>query len=554
MPSLACYWLKPPAEGEAEPLDRYLDPEREGDVAPFGPVDGHGYRAKLFVSQLPPQEPPWGEFLRTGFGEEVQTPAASTSAALLVTEVKHRGATHYMAFAFGFAGRHLLRNDTWQRSYGLRTALNLIYPRTATTSDPGRLVAVDAKTRARHTMRSRRQASRATTFDEFDVDRFRDVVSAASGRPADSDMWGTRVSGGDAIYLNLDVAFDELPALCRRLLDAHEQTDYKDQFDWLDDVQPVNDRDRLAMLEARVVSDLRNDKIDHLDLCPPEIVDWTRIDAFRFHYDRRGRDVHPELRLVDYLHGLDNHGGRAQLTTEFLKRRSIFAVDGDGRTVHKWPIWHCLVGEFDTTQGTVVLDEGEFIDVSPTYLHQLNDYINRIQEPSVSLPHADGAMRESEYNARVSQQVAGCLLLDMKTVAVPGRATAVEICDILTNGREFVHIKRHLGSSDLSHLFAQGLVSAQLLHDDPITRGLIRKTIQEASSNNPDFDFIAPDAIRPSDFVIVFGVIANWRGRSLAAALPFFSKVNLRGQSTALRRRGYGVAFAQIHTRIDPLG
>jgi uncharacterized protein (TIGR04141 family) len=551
MPGLACYWLKPPRPG-VEPLDQYIDPEREGNVEQLGPIDGDGYRAKLFLAQSMPQEPRWGQFLRSGFGDAVHTPPSSGSAALLVMEVEHEGERHYFAVVFGFAGRHLLRSGVWQRGYGLRTALNLIYPRDAPNPDLGRLIGVEAKTRARQTIRSRRQASRATTLEAFDVDRFRDVVGAASGRPAEPDSWGTRITGADAIYLNPNIAFDQLPALCRRLVDSHNQDDYKDRFDWLDNLQPVADRDRIASLEAGVVDDLTTHEAGHLELSPPEIVDWTRVDRFRYHFDRR--DTHPDLRLVDYLQGLDAHGGRGQLTIEFLKSRSVLALDGDSQTVHKWPIWECLIGEIDTDQGTVVLDDGEFFDVSATYLEQLNNYIERIHQPAVRLPVADGAARENEYNRTTSQAVDGCLL-DMRTVASPSQSTPVEICDILTHDHEFVHIKRHLGSSDLSHLFSQGTVSASLLHDDAVTRSLMRGVIREASDSDPRFDFIAEDAIRTSDFVVVYGVIANWRGRSLAASLPFFSKVNLRTHANELRRRGYGVAFAQIRTtadRVDP--
>lgn len=552
MPGLACYWLKRPSTGAMEPLDSFVDPDREGDIEALGPVTGDRYRAKLFLAESPPHEPPWSQLLRSGFGEGVRTPPVSGSAALLVMEIQRQEAIHYLAFAFGFGGRHLLRSGSWQRGYGLRTALNLIYPREATQADPGRLIGVEAKTRARQTMRSQRQASRATTFEEFEVDRFRDVIGAASGRPADTETWGTRVTGADAIYLNPNVTFDQLPTLCRRLLDSHDQTDYKDQFDWLDDLQPVADRDRIASLESRVLDDLINKNIGHLDLCPPEIVDWTNVARFRFHYDRR--DVHPDLRLVDYLQGLDAQGLLGGLTIDFLKGRHIFALDQDGRTVQKWPVWRCLIGEFETDQGAVVLDEGDFVDVSRTYLDRLNGYINRIPEPTVRLPIADGAMSETEYNLSVSQTVSGCLQMHSKTVFSPGRATPVEICDILTVDREFVHIKRHLGSSDLSHLFAQGLVSAALLHDDPTTRDLMRRAIQEASGSNPAFEFIDADTIRPSDFLVVYGVIANWRGRSLAAALPFFSKVNLRTHVTELSRRGYGVAFTQIGTSTERRG
>ena len=45
---------------------------------------------------------------------------------------------------------------------------------------------------------SRQQASRATTFEAFDVDKIRDLVGGATGEPYDH-KWGKRVSGTDQL-------------------------------------------------------------------------------------------------------------------------------------------------------------------------------------------------------------------------------------------------------------------------------------------------------------------------------------------------------------------
>jgi len=528
-----------------DPLDTYLDSDREGSVQALGPVDIGGSRAKLFVSQVPPSPPPWADFLRKTFAD-IDTPAASSTAALLVMEVEHRGTPAYMAFAFGLGGRHLLRSGCWERGYGLRTALNLIYPGEGADADLGRLTTVEHKTRSRYPMRARRQASRATNFDEFGVDHFRDVLGLASGRPADREAWGTRVSGGDAVYVFLPVDLDGLPGLCRRLLEAHARSDYKTHFDWLDDLQPVNDRDRTAALEQRIVNDLFEGNTDHLELAAPEVLDPTRCRGFIFPDDVRAKIVHPDLRLGDLLRSIASHGGTERITAQFLKSRRITAVNGDGRAEYKWPVWRCLVGEYATDAGTVILDEGEFIDVSARYLDALNAFVDHIEEPAIKLPAAGRAMVEADYNAKVIQEVPGCVLLDRRTFTIPGRASAIEICDVLTLDHEFVHVKRHLGSSDLSHLFAQGQVSAEVMQDEPAARKAIRAAIRIASSNDASFDFVPAADIRPSDYTVVFGVIAAWRGRTLSQALPFFSKVNLRGHVIALRQRGFSVAFAQI--------
>ena len=47
----------------------------------------------------------------------------------------------------------------------------------------------------------------------------------------------------------------------------------------------------------------------------------------------------------------------------------------------------------------------------------------------------------------------------------------------LKGSRQLIHVKPHLGSSDLSHLFAQGRVSAELLHSNTEFRKMARPAI-----------------------------------------------------------------------------
>ncbi len=43
----------------------------------------------------------------------------------------------------------------------------------------------------------------------------------------------------------------------------------------------------------------------------------------------------------------------------------------------------------------------------------------------------------------------------------------------------------------------------------------------------------------PSDFEVVYAIIAPWKGRRCTDALRFFSKVSLREAMTNLRSRGF---------------
>ena len=129
------------------------------------------------------------------------------------------------------------------------------------------------------------------------------------------------------------------------------------------------------------------------------------------------------------------------------------------------------------------------------------------------------------------------MLLDQKLVQSVGRGR-VEVCDLYSRDRQFVHVKRYSGSSVLSHLFSQGVVSAQLFLSD-------RSFRQELNERLPDALRLANPAaaITPSEFEVAFAIVARPK-RDLE--LPFFSKVNLRNAAQLLQQLGYLVTLTSI--------
>ncbi|MBA3424420.1 MAG: TIGR04141 family sporadically distributed protein [Rubrobacter sp.] len=105
-------------------------------------------------------------------------------------------------------------------------------------------------------------------------------------------------------------------------------------------------------------------------------------------------------------------------------------------------------------------------------------------------------------------------------------------------------MKRHLGSRDLSHLFSQGVLSADLLQMKPNFRSAVRRVIAEVAGTKEE----QVGALRSGRNLNlrfrdrVRAIIADWRGRDLAQAMPFFSKINLRRTARDLMSRGFKVA------------
>ena len=556
MPPLSCHRIR---DEICEVIDTnfedlLLDPQVDG-IELHGPIDGRDFRAVAFVANSAPNRTSWSPFLESGFAGLSLGLSMSPSAVLLVQFGRGRRRSPsggvIFAFTFGYGGRFLLRPDSTVRGYGLRTALNLIYPRSS--DDRARLRGVDTKRRGPTTVRSRLQVSHQADFESFDVNRFRDVVSKATGVPADTDTWGRRVSGGDALALQPAIAFEDLGSLCRRVEAAYQQDDYRDRFDWIDYIQPVTDPILREQLELEVVRQLRARQADNFELAPPEIVDWESVAGFRYHFDRtRGRRAsqvtHPDIHLADYLSGLSGSGKLQDIELAYLKSHTVDALDTDGEQRYTWNIWRCLVGELVLHGETFILDESDFYQVRRDYVDELDAAIAAIPTSALPLPRSGAKTTEGEYNKAAAEESDDLLLLDKQLVRIRGRTTAVEICDLLTRHGQLVHVKRHLGSSDLSHLFAQGLVSAELLQTSPEFRREAAAKVTEVAQGQPGFDLFDTDVLRPSDFEVVYAIIEKWQDRHLVRALPFFSKVNLREVNTNLRARGYRVAFSKIDT------
>jgi uncharacterized protein (TIGR04141 family) len=87
-----------------------------------------GFEARLFVASPDIRKPPWLTFLEPGFGRLGEIPDSVNNSAVLVVKVKRGKRGCHFAFTFGF-GRFLLRPGCYDRNYGMRVALNAVYPK-----------------------------------------------------------------------------------------------------------------------------------------------------------------------------------------------------------------------------------------------------------------------------------------------------------------------------------------------------------------------------------------------------------------------------------------
>lgn len=254
--------------------------------------------------------------------------------------------------------------------------------------------------------------------------------------------------------------------------------------------------------------------------------------------------------LADYIRALKRDGLLADVDAAWLKRHGVKALDANGDAVHQWTIWDCLVGEIvqTSTGDHFILGEGELFTVDTTYLAELDRFLTQLTSSAIALPTSSATLHEKDYNESTAS-ACGYLLLDRKTVKLSRSTTPIEICDLLTPAKSLVHVKRHLGSSDPSHLFAQGAVSAELLQSDNDFRHAAATAIAALPNGSPYAAFLPPNGISPADFQL--STPSSRTGTADRSPKRFPSSArSMRRAVEDLQSRAYRVAYAQIQTTI----
>lgn len=545
------------SEFNGKTLMRFVDVvENPGDLSQYDLKGKYDFKARLFVAKPEKDKPAWSDFLEHGFGTVSEVSETVSNNAVLVIKVLYLGKYLFFALPFGL-GRYLLKSDSFERKYGMRVVLNTVFPKSGlrTVNDAARVRSVDARTVTANTVHTRRQTDFGATFESFEVDIQRDLLRAITGKPFKTDKWGSRISGANALYLRRKIRFKDLGDLCKQVERAARRSDYKERFSWIDNIAPVTDAKKIEQLEKWLLERLITEDIDSLELAPPEIVDWDKVVGFKF--SQASKDIYQELRLEDYLKILEDKGKLTALDTRRLRGdHRVTAVDAEDKTVGRWSVGRCLTGELMYGGKTYLVHGSDFFEVAADFLGHLDDDVRSYEESLKNLPDAGRGQDEGEYNELVANASRDHLLLDRKLVKISTSTTAIELCDILTRDRCFIHVKKRNGASDMSHLFSQGSVSGDLFLMSKEFREAAQAVIMEAvgerrrstrgGSFRDDFSTFDLDGISPADYEIVYAIIDDWRGRTLVAVLPFFSKVNLRRNVDDLRRMGYKVSYKRI--------
>lgn len=474
--------------------------------------------ATLYVRKPTNGFPEWANLLQQSdlVPNDVFDSTASTGALLVV---RISSATFLVTFGLG----HTLHNpESIERDFGLRVAIN--------STNIAEVRSMDKATNESTPLNSRTQSSLGVEIEQLLIDTETDLLYALTGSSKVA-IFGATVTGRDSLSIKPKLRLKEIPKILQEALSRYKQGLPK-EYAWVNNIRKEKDKSVAKLLDSQMVNDINTGQVDKIWMGEPEIIDWEQV--FGYSFDRTS-EIFPILslrRLTDYLKA--KHGA---VEAKHLHSQSVHCNNAQLNPIKAWTAHRCLYAEVKLNGSPYILRDGVWYRVADNFVKEVDRALARIPMYSVSLPdfnHKD----ENDYNEYVATQLHDVESLDRDTVSFGGRYSKIEVCDLIKDGRDLIHVKKYTSSATLSHLFSQGYVSAETLKKSEQFRQLFNQKLP-ASMKMAD-----PVAEIPEGHYQV--VYAIYSDKQLPKDLPFFSKLTLKNAYSNLRAMGYKVALADI--------
>lgn len=513
-------------ENSKLPFDDYLSSEEK--LIKIELSKEHDIEGFLYVKEQQEKRPRWTDLADELAGTILNKISNKSSSAVLLFRLKER----VVALTFGY-GRFILKSSLFEQDFGLKTALN--------TLDHQSLRGVDLHTLEDQPIQKKSQASRESEASVFGIDIFKDILRSVTGSPR-KDINYRNITGGDAMYsFGTELHAADLPSIAQELINFYEKDLYKAEFSWVDNVRKIKEPKEIESLDNSLILELKKAEPE-ITINIPEIMNWDSVEGFSF--TRTKKDISPTIDKEKYFKNLD----KKSLTIDSLKRDRVFVTDID-KEEKNYKVYSCIYFELNDEDTRHILFSGTWYQVENSFINIIDTALNEIEIADIQFPTIEfwyegkktKIETEGDYNIRTAK-VLGYHLLDKKLVKCSKTTSPIELCDLLTPEKQFIHAKHKKGgSAGLSHLFAQGAVAAEVMLSDKSFRKAARNVIRKIDKNAANI--IPIENLNSKNYEIVFLVLGD-KSENVKEKLPFFSKVNLFRAYENLSQRGFTVKIA----------
>jgi uncharacterized protein (TIGR04141 family) len=357
------------------------------------------------------------------------------------------------------------------------------------------------------------------------------------------------VTGASSLRFGSKIPAEEMPKICKRLLEIYEKDDFRISFPDIQNIVPVKDPVTCEILNERLVNALKEDD-RNLVLAVPEIIEENILAHFTFSGCRRKSEPYEDAYLYFYKEYLGERGfSLGDISIEYLKRHKLELNDDNGNIQKVFSVYRTLIYDCEYDDLHYHLHEGDWYQVDKDYMSGLRKELDPVFIDKHVLLSDCTERKENAYNVAIAiaSKSESAVCLDGKSIAPRGQ-TAVEPCDVYYvdgDTAQLVHIKISTRSSALSHLFNQGFTSMQLLRINQESNEKLNELISDCRLHNP---------IDEEKYEVVYGIITNKPPEEKSKNLPLFSQISLVRTIRDFKTMGIPCAVVCIRDRFDRKG
>jgi uncharacterized protein (TIGR04141 family) len=474
---LSVYLAKKSFKKDAEIITKIAD------MGAYVVKDGKGELGVLYLQTGYPSVPKWANLFKGVLPKKELDLTTKSARAVLIANVKQR------KFCLTFGHAHFFLNPLGiERNFGLKVALNMGGKSSLRSVDKTSLEVVQ--------IQSKEQSSKEVGIASFDFDYETDILKSITAK---NEEGTATLSGRDSIGIAVAVDLGTMRTFLENLLTKYDSKGYKDKFSWVDNVSEVRDLTVVEQLDQLLVT-----KIQDLDsdvwLAVPEVLTWEDISGFAYKV-RKNPAVSPDIHLSSWLKDIVKD---EVVDIDLLRRKRIYAYDENYELYKNWLVYHCLNAEIDLDGTKYILNDGSWYAIDHDFVAGVNASFDALEDSKVILPPS-GIRKEPDYNTYVATDNSDMFdLLDRKTIEIGGGRSSVEFCDLFSKNKQLIHVKKYGGSSVLSHLFQQGVVSGELFLSDGNFRNEVNKLLSDKFKLNSPL--IRPN---PADYEICYGIMSD---------------------------------------------
>lgn len=464
-------------------------------------------------------------WLENFFGFKDDDLLQASSRAILIDKINIDDKERIFALTFGYS-KNMFADDVLEEQFGLKIVLNSVG-----TNDIRKIAKISVGSNQKQTQE---QMPKAANIAEFGFDVERDLIKNVTGKCEIEEFEKAHLIGGDIFSLLVDRNVDNIDDFLKFCYKKYKEEIYKENFEWIDNIKEIKSKTEKDNLDIALIEYIKQEKYDCVWSTIPEVIEWENISGFRYQGDSQiYDDIHIEKVISTFSKELTN--------VQQLKNKKIIMVDANGEEVGNWSFYKCIVAEIEIGGISYCLNNGKWYYINKDYSQIVEREYESIELLDKDfIKYTNDMNNEDDYNEKLASELGNAYLIH-KIGEIPyggGKGNKIEVCDVMTDNKELMHIKKNGSSACLSHLFNQATVASELLMDKAF------RTKANNKMKEKGFKISFPEQYSTSDYTIIIGIINKYEDER--PKIPFFSKVSIRYTINSLKRLGYKVKLKNI--------